>query len=331
MRVKPLPAAAVLLILALVLISCKPPAPPAGSGAKKKVILTLNWTPFGEHAPFYYGVKNGFYQAENIDLEIKPGSGSGKTLDAVAGRESQFGWVDTPALLAGINNGMKVKSIGVYLQKGPSAVEFFTRDDILEPSDLRGKTVGGTPGEPIYDTFPAFLKANGMTPGDVRVVNISEPRKINVLADGKVDAIMGSFNDQVPTIENTTNRSVSHFLYADSGVNIFGTGLVVNNAALRSDPEMVKGFVRATKKSWTEALKHIGDAAGALAEMTEQQPVRKVLVDQLVLTAPLVRGTPGVNSEGDWSKTITLLAQNAGLKRAGPPSKYWDSDIAGKK
>ena len=31
--------------------------------------------------------------------------------------------------------------------------------------DLKGKTVGGTPGDAMYATFPALLKANGMQPG----------------------------------------------------------------------------------------------------------------------------------------------------------------------
>ncbi|HWM04378.1 MAG TPA: sulfonate ABC transporter substrate-binding protein, partial [Actinophytocola sp.] len=39
-----------------------------GGGGGDRVTLTLNWVPYGEHAPFYYGVEKGFYEAEGIDL-----------------------------------------------------------------------------------------------------------------------------------------------------------------------------------------------------------------------------------------------------------------------
>src|SRR4051794_1788456 len=89
----------------------------SGSG-KDKVTLTLNWVPYGEHAPFYYGVKKGIYGAHGIDLEIKPGTGSGNTIQQVAQQKTMFGWADTPPLAKGVSAGMNVKSVGVFLQKG---------------------------------------------------------------------------------------------------------------------------------------------------------------------------------------------------------------------
>ncbi len=43
----------------------------SASGKKlTKVTLTLNWYPYGEHAPFYSGKKKGTYEKPGIDLEI---------------------------------------------------------------------------------------------------------------------------------------------------------------------------------------------------------------------------------------------------------------------
>ena len=302
---------------------------PAAPGEKKKVTLTLNWVPYGEHAPFYYGKQKGFYDAEGIDLEIRPGGGSGKTIQLVAQSQTTFGWADTPPLLKGIATGMKVKSVGVFLQKGPSSVQFLSDKNITRPADLKGKSVGGTPGDALYATFPAWLKANGLAQSDVRVVNLDAAGKIAALAEGRVDAIMGFFHDQAPTIENTTGKKVNYLLYADSGMNMLGTGIVVNEATLDKDPEMVKAFVRATQKSWTEAAKDVAGAADAMAAMAEQEPPKEVLVKQLTLAASLLDGTPGVNTEAKWAETINLMAQYADLKDAGPPSRYWDGSFAG--
>jgi NitT/TauT family transport system substrate-binding protein len=302
------------------------------SGPKETVTFTLNWVPYGEHAPFYYGVEQGFYADEGIDLKIEPGSGSGNTIKAVAQGQTQFGWADTPPLLNGIASGMAVKSVGVFLQKGPASLEFLAEKNIKSVKDLKGKRVGGTPGDAMYATFPALLAANDMQPSDVTVVNMDPANKIAQLAEGQVDAIMGFFHDQGPTIESRTGKQVDHLLFADSGLNMLGTGIVVSDETLSSKKDLVGKFVRATQKSWAEAVKNPEDAAKAMADAAENEPPQEVLVDQLKLAEPLLQldsaGEPGVNTEDQWSDTIGLMSQYAGLKDAGEPDKYWDGSFA---
>jgi NitT/TauT family transport system substrate-binding protein len=297
-----------------------------------QVTLTLNWVPYGEHAPFYHGVAQGYYADEGIDLEIKPGNGSGTTIQAVAQNQTTFGWADTPPLMKGIATGMPVKSVGVFLQKGPASLEFLSDQNITEPQDLKGKTVGGTPGDAMYATFPAWLKANGMQPTDVTVVNMDAANKIAQLAEGQVDAIMGFFHDQGPTIEDRTGKQVDYLLYADSGLNMLGTGIVVSEETLTQKADLVTRFVRATQKSWAEAVDDIPGAAKAMAEAAENEPSEEVLVRQLELAEPLLQldtaGAPGVNTEQQWAQTIALMGQYADLKDAGGASKYWDGSFA---
>lgn len=318
----------------LLLASCAPSTnsddgSEGGGGGGDKVTLTLNWVPYGEHAPFYYGVEKGFYADEGIDLEIKPGNGSATVVKQVAQNQTTFGWADTPPLLNGIASGMPVKSVGVFLQKGPASLEFLSDQKITKPEDLKGKTVGGTPGDAMYATFPAWLKANGMAASDVKVVNMDPANKIAQLAEGKVDAIMGFFHDQGPTIEAKTGKKVDYLLYADSGLNMLGTGIVVNDKTLAEQKDMVSRFVRATQKSWSEAIKDIPGAAKAMAGLAENEPPEDVLVKQLTLAQPLLgTTTPGVNTEEQWQGTIDLMAQYADLADAGAPADYWDGSHA---
>ena len=58
-----------------------------GSGlahAQSKLSLRLDYSLYGTHAAFYFGVDSGLYKAEGIELTIAEGSGSGTT----AGRPS---------------------------------------------------------------------------------------------------------------------------------------------------------------------------------------------------------------------------------------------------
>jgi NitT/TauT family transport system substrate-binding protein len=331
----------ILLFAVAVLAGCAPGSSDSGSSTgsdtggsgKKKVTLTLNWVPYGEHAPFYYGLKKGFYSAEGIDLEIRPGGGSGATIKQVAQKKTDFGWADTPVLLKSVASGMPVKSLGAFLQKGPTAVEFFTDKNIKSAADLKGKTVGGTPGDAPYSTFPAWLERNGLKKGDVKVVNVDPAGKISALISGRVDAIMGFFHDQAPTIEAKSGKKVSVLLFADQGINLLGTGLVVNTETLSKDPELVRKFVRATQKSWAEAAKDVSGAVDAMEELAQQEPAKGVLTKQLTLAIPLLQagsGSPGVNTEAEWKGTIDLMSQYGGLSGAGAASTYWDSGYATK-
>lgn len=304
-----------------------------GDAGGKEVTLTLNWVPYGEHAPFYYGVEKGFYADEGIDLEIKPGNGSGATIQQVAQNQTDFGWADTPPLMAGIGEGMGVKSLGVYLQKGPSSVQFMSDQDIKEPADLEGKTVAGTPGDAMYATFPGWLEANGVDPSKVKVVNVQPADKISQLAAGKVDAIMGFFHDQGPTIENTTGETVDYILFSDFGMNVLGTGIVASDKLLADDPELAKAFVRATTRSWKEVEANQDEAVRIMSEAATEPPPDNVLANQLKDTLPLLAGDGGgigVNSEESWQETIDLLADGGMLKEAMNPADYWDASYAAK-
>ncbi|NGN67405.1 ABC transporter substrate-binding protein [Streptomyces sp. A7024] len=301
----------------------------AGGGKGKKVTLTLNWVPYGEHAAFYYGVEKGIYEKAGINLTIKPGHGSAGTVKQVAQGHSDFGWADTPALLAGVNEGMKVKSLGVYLQKGPSSVQFTSDQKIKTPKDLEGKTVGGTPGDALYATFPGWLKANKVDPDKVKVVNTDPAAKIANLGAGKVDAIMGFFHDQGPTVEDKTGKQVDYLLWADYGMNVLGNGIVASDKLLQDDPKLAKAFAKATAESWEQAAANQGEAVKIMSQAATGAPPEKVLANQLKLTLPLLQDKHGANTEAKWQETIDLLKDGGMLKKAQEPSAYWDASYAG--
>jgi NitT/TauT family transport system substrate-binding protein len=307
----------------------------SGSQTKTKVTLTLNWVPYGEHAPFYYGLKKGIYSKAGIDLVLKPGTGSGNTIQQVAQGKTDFGWADTPPLLKGISAGMKVKSVGVFLKKGPSSIESLESKNIHKPADLKGKSIGGTPGDALYATFPAWLKANGMSKDDVKVVDLDPPAKIGALAEGKVDAIMGFFHDQGPTIEAKTGKKVSYLLYSVYGMNLLGTGLVVNEDTLSGKADLVHRFVKATQDSWSAAAKDQAGAVDAMSGTAEGAPAKAIMVKQLGLCLTLLGGdatttVPGVNTQDEWTETINLMSQFGGLTKAEPANMYWDASFTSK-
>jgi NitT/TauT family transport system substrate-binding protein len=313
---------------------------PASAGAQqkqlRKVTLMLNWYPYGEHAGFYYGLQKGFFRDAGIDLTIQPGGGSTQTVQAVAAGKVDFGYADTPALLRTIASGADVKSIGVFLQTTPAAVQFFDDKHWKSLQDLKGHSVAGSPGDAAYETLAAVLAANHISNDAVQRLNVDPAGKLTAVISGRADSLVGFYNDQAPTIESRTGKKVDVFKYADNGVNFFSTGLLASDDMLKKNPQLARDFVHAAQRSWEEAAKHQSDAAEAESKLAEQAPPKAVLLKQWGETVALLHTPrtkslpPAVNDVHDWETTIEVVAKYLGLKNPGKPDAYWDASIAGK-
>ncbi|WP_029138341.1 ABC transporter substrate-binding protein [Nakamurella lactea] len=308
----------------------------APAGPAKDVTLMLNWYPYGEHAPLYLGLKTGIFTDHGINLTIVPGKGSGTVAKAIGQKQATFGWVDTPAVLSAVQAGVPIKSVGVFYQTTPSAVQFFKDQNITKPSDLKGKKIAITPGDPFTVAFGAFLTANGMTTDDVQLVNVDPSAKISSVISGQADALLGFIDDQGPTIAQKTGREMSYLRFADFGVLYLGTGLVAPTDTISDDPELVRAMVAAVSESFTAAVKDPDAAIASMAGVSPNLPEESVLAEQWKLgqtslsTPNTTSLPPGANSEKDWESTIKVFTDQKQLKPGGTPDQFWDSSFAPK-
>ncbi|QFY11345.1 sulfonate ABC transporter substrate-binding protein [Nonomuraea phyllanthi] len=301
-----------------------------------KVTLMLNWYPYGEHAPFYYGKKQGIFEKHGIDLTIQAGQGSQKTVQATGAGQTDFGWADTPALLSGVSQGVPVKSLGVFMQTTPASVQFFKDENITKPADLKGKMIASTAGDALTKTFPVFLKANGMSEADVKLQNTDPAGKIAAVISGQTDALLGYASDQGPTMQDKAKKPVGYLRYSDFGLNYYSNGLLTSTDYLADHADLAKRMVAASSEAWAAAEKAPQEAVDAMQGASPQLPPAAVLLDQFKTTATLLHTDategqpPGVNTEADWQKTIDTFAQAGMVTNPKAPSEYWDASVAPK-
>ncbi|GAA1217443.1 ABC transporter substrate-binding protein [Prauserella alba] len=299
-----------------------------------KVTLTLNWYPYGEHAPFYYGKQQGIYEEHGISLDIRAGQGSQKTVQATAAGQTDFGWADTPALLAGVSQGLDVKSIGVYLQTTPSSVQFFSEEGISSPDDLKGKTVASTAGDALTNVFPLFLEANGLSEQDVQVQNTDAAGKMAAVMQDQTDALLGYATDQGPTMQEKSGKDVSYLRWAEHGLNFYSNGLLTAQEVLDDRGDLAQRMVAATTEAWEQAGQDRQAAVDAMEGASEQLPSKEVLTEQFGETLELLHTDategerPGVNTPEDWKKTIGIFSDAGVIEEAGEPGEYWERDLA---
>ncbi len=330
---RPRTLTAILLAPALALAATACGGGEDGDGDLTEATLTLNWYPYGEHAPFYYGVQEGIFEKHGIDLAISAGQGAQKTVQATGTGQTDFGWADTPALLAAVDKDMPITSIGVYLQTTPASVQSFTETGIEEPSDLEGLTIAGTAGDALSQTFPVLLERNGMSEDDVKVQNTDPAGKMSAVTSGQVDGLMGFANDQGPAMQERSGEDVSYLRYSENNLNFFSNGLLVGERLLGSDEELVENMAAATSEAWAAAVEEPEGAVASMEGASEQLPSEEVLTEQFETTTTLLHTpetegeAPGTNAESDWEETISVFDEAGVIDEAKNPSEYWQSSV----
>lgn len=331
---------AVLTASAVALAGCGGTSAPAGGGDAgadgelTDVTLMLNWYPYGEHAPFYYGVEKGIFEEHGINLTIKAGQGSTKTAQAVGQQQVDFGWADTPAVLANIDKGVNIKSVGVFLQTTPSAVQVFADSGIEEPSDLKGKTIAVSAGDAPTTTFPMYLEAVGLSESDVKQQNLDAAGKIAAVLSGQVDGLIGFAHDQGPTIAAKSGKEMHYLRYSDAGLNFFSNGLIAHSDTIKNDPELVKELVAATSEAFAAAQDDSEGAVAAMDGKDPQMPKKDVLLNQWQETIKLLSTdategkAPGTNATEDWENTLDVLDQAGLISGDGDVETYFDASFA---
>src|SRR5213594_217594 len=239
-------------------------AGPVLAQGKEKVVLLLNWYVYSEHAPFYLGKERGYFDQEGLDLDIQEGRGSGITVQAVAAGTATFGYADVPTMIKAASKGAPVTAVGVALQTSPMSVMGFADKNIRKPEDIKGKIVAITPGDSMSQIWPLFLKKTNLKDTDFRQVAGDAQTKLNAVINSQADLLLGYVMDQAIKLQDATKKPVTPIRFADYGVNMVSSGIIVQKDYLKAHPEVVKRFLKAAQRSMEEAVKNPEAAVDAM-------------------------------------------------------------------
>ena len=80
------------------------------SGRGAKITFTLNWVAGGDHAPYFYAQKMGWYKQAGLDVDFETGRGSAASAQKVGAGHSQLGLSDMAGVL--LFRGKGVDAVG---------------------------------------------------------------------------------------------------------------------------------------------------------------------------------------------------------------------------
>lgn len=289
-------AAAVALALPLLMIAAcggSDEEPTTGSPDPEKVTYLTSFNTFGRDAYAYVAAEKGFFEEEGLEVEIRPGSGSGEVMKLIAGGQADYGVADFSAYaVAKANEKLPLSSVAMIHQQSLAAIVTLDGSGITEPADLAGKKIADQAGSTIQVLFPAYAKAAGFDGSGVTFVASAPPTLPQLLASGKVDAV-GQFVVGKGLIEAAAKGREAVFLpYGDVLPDLYGNTLLTTTENAEKEPEQVKRFSAALLKGLEYSIANPEETGEILAKAQPTQNAQ-VAASEVRLMAPYVTGDSG--------------------------------------
>ena len=302
----------------------------ASAAAQDAVSLRLNWYLGGLHVPYYYGKEMGFFKQEGIDLTINEGRGSANTVQVVAAGSDTFGMADSSSLITTAVKGADVKSVMSLLNSTGFAVVSLASAGIRKPKDLEGKSLAVSPGDPLGQLFRALAAHNKLDMNTIKFVQVDPAAKVVAVLEKRVDALLGGADDQFFLIKYKGVEP--HALrYADHGANIVGMTIMTTGNLIKTKPDLVRRFVKASVRSWEEAKKNpqaaVDVAMKVKPDLNRQSTLDQMMVDFELLDSANSKGKIGLGAKADWDQTLTLLKQYRELDTKEPWTAFHTNDF----
>lgn len=297
-----------------------------------KVNFVLDWVIYGRAAPYFVALDKGFFKSRNIDANIERGYGSVASLKRLGAGQADFVFADFGGLiLARANENLLAKMVAVIYAKNGHAVHYLESSGIKSPADLVGKTVAGAPGTTVAALFPAFLRANNIDPSTVHVVSV-DPQALNaVLLAKQFDAMLEfNFNHAVLVKEGAlSGLKPELMMYADYNLRFYANGIITTDEMIQKNPDLVRRFVAGIVEGAQYTFDHPEESCEILrkhAPSVDQDVclLEVAQVKDLALTDEQKKNGIGYMSTEGVQKTIDVLSQYMGLKKAINPSEVFD-------
>ena len=236
-----------------------------GAEAAEKVNFILNWIAGGDHAPYYYAQKMGWYEDAGIDLNIEQGKGSSMAAQRVGVGKNEIGLADLPPVFVAIGKG--ADSVAVYnvYANSPYGFYWLKSSGIDGPKDFAGKKIGNPPWDAARQMWPAFAENVGIDPNSVTWVNVQPNAKLAALKSGSID-VTTSFYNIHHIFKRELGDDMGYVAGKTFGVNPYGNSIVVNGDFLKNHKDVVDAFVKVTQRAFHECAENHEPCIEALVE-----------------------------------------------------------------
>jgi len=231
----------------------------------QKITFTLNWVAGGDHAPYFYAQKLGWYKQAGLDVDFETGRGSAASAQKVGAGASQLGLSDMAGVLLFRGKGADLVGVMNVYANSPQGLYWLKSSGIKDVRDLAGKKIGNPAGDGARTMWPALAKRVGIDPASVTWVNIDANAKLGALKAKAIDATTSFFNLH-HVFARELGADMGFLAWKDAGVNPYGNSIIANGPWLKANRDKAEKFVKITQKAFAECAQKPEPCVEALVE-----------------------------------------------------------------
>jgi NitT/TauT family transport system substrate-binding protein len=301
--------------------------------AAEKLVMRLDWSTHGCHAPFFLAIEKGWIKAADLDLSIEEGNGSTTTVQLIGSGQFDLGHAALAPMAIGKAKGLPVISIAGFIRRGDTGVLVPKDNNWTKPSDLIGKKCVYTAGSLEGPFVRPFFERNNVPLDKVSLLNVEASAKVGTYLSGNADAAISTVPFMLPIASG--KRDSAGILFADFGLDLPGFGLIAHRDKLKAKGAAIKRLASVIAATWVYILAgHEQEAADAIRAQRPDSPLpAKIFKDQIEAyrsffhTAATANTPIGLQSDVDWQKTLKDMEGADTIPRGTKPSDYFTNDF----
>jgi NitT/TauT family transport system substrate-binding protein len=312
-----LPAMVVVLAVAFALGACggDDERGGAGGGEQRTSSIRVLETAGIPSAFLTYGVEQGFFEQEGLDVEVQPSQGGAEAIPAIVSGDVQVAGSNAVSVLLATTQGIDLRIIAPGTFARPeedfSAIMVSKDGPIRRPEDLQGKRIAVNTLKNVTEvTAREALAKEGVDPSSLRLTELPFPEMAQAVANGDADAafliepfvtsakregmraLANPYNDTQPGLQ--VGSYVAQAGFAEENAEVvegFANGVARTAEAIEEDPEQFRNFLPEASELPPEAAKAV-----TLPQWRAQNDRESLdLLAQLMVKYRLVEEEPAVD------------------------------------
>ncbi|MFA6533051.1 MAG: ABC transporter substrate-binding protein [Patescibacteria group bacterium] len=303
---KILGVAIIFIVFALLLIKT-----PKKQVEKKlqKVIMVMPFITSPQWTTYYTTLNKGYYKDEGLDVEIQYSSkGNVGSIEQLIGGKADLIHTGEESVIMARSKGLDV--VSVYPLE-PTNVFYIVSEkskNITKPEDLVRKKVGviGV-GSGTYDNLLVILNSSKIDKNQVEIIQAGATQ-VQAFIERKFDAAPIHLNSLPAVKEKIPELNV----IKASDYSGIGRGHIVTSGKLiKSNPELIEKFLRATKKGLEYAVNHPEEAIDIYnivnPDAKSQKKLSLNIWNELIKAHNYRDNLPGIDKLQNWQKSQDVL------------------------
>ncbi len=248
----------------------------------KKLKVVTNWFAQPEQATVWAALQGGIYKQHGLDVEIQQGGTRVSHVQMVGAGQAQFGMGNGDDIFRGRAAGIPLVALFTTFQTYPQVMLYHKSRPIKDFRDLDGRPVYVTARSSFWQYLQHAYKLD-------HAKVIAHPGSLAPFLADEMATAQGYITSEPYVLQLQGHTDIGWKLVADSGYNPYGNILYTTEQVLRSDPEMVGAFVRASLEGVPYYYSHLGEVDRYLLEQNPQHNLAAMVYSARSME-PLVKG-----------------------------------------